>query len=143
MTKRQAKVGLPKMGRYVMRSKFERNGAQFMKDAGVAFEYEDHAIPYTIPTKKRNYWPDFRLKANGKFFEFKGRLVAQDRAKMLYVKEQNPDRDITMVLMRPSNTISKVSKTTYSDWCDKVGIKWITYPQFQAYILQLSQGKVS
>lgn len=143
MTKKKAKTGTPTMGRYTFRSQFERTGAVFMKDHGVKFEYEDHAIPYKIPAKNRNYWCDFRLKVNGKFFEFKGRFVAVDRAKMLYVKEQNPDLDITLVLMRPNNTISKVSQTTYRDWCDKAGLKWITYPDFQDYIQKLGKGEVT
>lgn len=27
---------------------------------------------------------------------------------------------------RPFNTLSKASKTTYADWCDKNGYEWTT-----------------
>jgi hypothetical protein len=42
---------------------------------------------------------------------------------MAAVIEQNPDLDIRMLFMR-NNPITKTSKTKYSDWCDKRGIKY-------------------
>jgi hypothetical protein len=42
---------------------------------------------------------------------------------MALVFEQNPDLDIRFLFMR-DNKISKNSKTRYSDWCKKRGIKY-------------------
>lgn len=75
-----------------------------------------------MPEKSRNYIPDFILP-NGIVIEFKGKLDRTVREKMALVFEQNPDLDIRLVFMR-NNKISKTSKTRYSDWCDKRGIKY-------------------
>jgi hypothetical protein len=38
--------------------------------------------------------------------------------------KDNPDIDLRMVFQAPFNKISKKSKTTYAQWCEKHGIKW-------------------
>jgi hypothetical protein len=57
------------------------------------------------------------------YIEIKGRFTAQDRKKMSLVIEQNPHLDIRMLLAK-DNTISKNSRTRYSTWCGKRGIKY-------------------
>jgi hypothetical protein len=61
---------------------------------------------------------------NGIFVETKGRFTASDRAKHILVKEQHPNLDIRFVFTNPNQRISKRSKTTYADWCDKNGFKY-------------------
>lgn len=86
----------------------------------MAFKYEEEKIKYTVPSKNRNYIPDFVLES-GIVIEAKGKLDRQTKEKMLLVLEQNPDRDIRFLFMR-DNKLSKTSKTRYSDWCNKRGI---------------------
>lgn len=89
---------------------------------GVPFKYESLKIPYVVPAKKRVYNPDFELP-NGIIVEYKGKLDRVAREKMALVLEQNPTLDIRMLFMR-NNKLSKTSKTRYSDWCEKRGIKF-------------------
>lgn len=104
------------------RSGYERKLWKFLEANKVPFEYESLSIPYKVPVKNRRYTPDFIL-ANGIYVEAKGKLDAKSREKMQLVVEQHPDLDIRILLMR-DNKISKQSKTRYSDWCKKVGIKY-------------------
>jgi len=72
---------------------------------------------------------------NGIIIEAKGRLTQEDRSKMRKVKEQHPSLDIRFVFTRSTARLSKTSKTTYAEWCDKYGfpyadkvvpLEWIT-----------------
>ena len=56
--------------------------------------------------------------------ETKGYWDAEDRRKIKAVMRDNPDIDLRMVFQAPFNKISKKSKTTYAQWCEKHGIKW-------------------
>lgn len=87
------------------------------------YEYEpkDVKLDYVI---KHYYKPDFVDKANKIIRESKGHFPAVDRAKMKAVKAAHPDWTIIMVLQNPDKKISKVSKTSYADWCDNNDIKW-------------------
>jgi len=104
------------------RSGYERKLWKFLQSNNVDFSYESASIPYKVPVKSRRYTPDFIL-FNGIYVEAKGKLDAKAREKMQLVVEQHPDLDIRILLMR-DNKISKQSKTRYSDWCRKVGIKY-------------------
>lgn len=90
---------------------------------GIDVKYESEKIPYTIPASNHTYNPDFKLP-NGIFVETKGRFVAADRKKHLLVKSQNPELDIRFVFSNSKNKITKSSKTSYGDWCDKNGFKY-------------------
>lgn len=105
-----------------LRSGFEHKTAKFLDAQKVKYKYEETKITYTVPESKHSYKPDFQLP-NGIFVECKGRWSAADRKKMSLVIEQNPELDIRMLFML-DNTLSKVSKTTYSMWCEKRGIKY-------------------
>jgi len=104
------------------RSGYERKLWKFLQSNDVDLSYESVSIPYKVPVKNRRYTPDFIL-FNGIYVEAKGKLDAKAREKMQLVVEQHPDLDIRILLMR-DNKISKQSKTRYSDWCRKVGIKY-------------------
>ena len=90
---------------------------------GIDVKYESEKIPYIVPASTHTYNPDFKLP-NGIFVETKGRFVAADRKKHLLVKSQNPELDIRFVFSNSKNKITKSSKTSYGDWCDKNGFKY-------------------
>lgn len=71
------------------------------------------------------YNPDWKIR-EGVYLETKGLFKAQDRAKHLYIKQQHPDIKVYLVFQNPNNRLSRVSKTTYGEWCDKHGIEWAT-----------------
>ena len=105
------------------RSKLEKNIADLLEQLGVSYLYESEKLSYTI---EHNYTPDFVLP-NYKYLEAKGYWAAEDRRKILAVKRDNPDVDLRMIFQSPYNTISKKSKTTYAQWCDKHDIPWTSY----------------
>lgn len=83
-------------------------------------QYEPDRIPYTVV---HNYCPDFKLGPNN-YIEAKGKFVASDRAKHLYIQKQHPEIKVRFVFGRSSNKLNKASKTSYADWCDKNGFEW-------------------
>ena len=105
------------------RSKLEEKVASLLEGLGVSYEYESTKVPYTI---QHNYTPDFVLP-NYVHLEAKGYWAAEDRRKILAVKKDNPELDLRMVFQSPYNKISKRSKTTYAQWCDKHDIPWTAY----------------
>ena len=105
------------------RSKLEERVAELFDTLGVIYEYESVKVPYVI---QHNYCPDFVLP-NHVHIEAKGYWDAKDRRKILAVKKENPDLDLRIVCQAPYNTISKKSKTTYAQWCEKHDIPWTSY----------------
>jgi hypothetical protein len=106
--------------KYGFKSGLEENISIQIESKGIKVEYESEKVAYTIPASQHTYNPDFKLP-NGIFVETKGRFVAADRKKHLLVKAQNPTLDIRFVFSNSKNKITKTSKTTYGDWCDKNG----------------------
>lgn len=99
--------------------------SQFEKDFHEKYpklKYEDTKLKYTV---EHTYSPDFTVKDNV-FIETKGLFKAADRAKHLYIKQQHPEVTVYLVFQNPNNKLSRVSKTTYGEWCDKHGILWST-----------------
>ena len=105
------------------RSKLEEKVADLLEGLGVSYQYESEKLSYTI---EHNYTPDFVLP-NYTYLETKGYWDAADRRKVLAVKKANPQIDLRMVFQSPYNTISKKSKTTYAQWCEKHDIPWTSY----------------
>lgn len=105
------------------KSGLEETISSQIKERGIDVKYESEKIPYIIPASNHTYNPDFKLP-NGIFVETKGRFVAADRKKHLLVKSQNPELDIRFVFSNSKNKITKSSKTSYGDWCDKNGFKY-------------------
>ena len=105
------------------RSNLEKDIGNLLEGLGVSFQYESEKLSYTI---EHNYTPDFVLP-NYVYLEAKGYWDAADRRKVLAVKRDNPDIDLRMVFQSPYNTISKKSKTTYAQWCEKHDIPWTSY----------------
>ena len=105
------------------RSKLEEQVADLLVDLGVKYEYETTKVRYII---NYVYTPDFVLP-NGVVLECKGYWDAADRRKIKAVKELHPYMDLRMVFQAPYNKISKKSKTTYAQWCDRHDIPWSSY----------------
>ena len=91
-----------------------------MRKHKIKVEYETFKIKYEVPSRVATYTPDFKLP-NGIIIETKGRFVAADRKKHLFIKLQHPDLDIRFVFTNSKNRISKKSSTTYAMWCEKNG----------------------
>ena len=102
------------------RSKLEERIADLLEGLGVSYQYESEKLSYTI---SHNYTPDFSLP-NYIYLEAKGYWAPEDRRKVLAVKRDNPGIDLRMVFQSPYNKISKRSKTTYAQWCEKHVIPW-------------------
>jgi hypothetical protein len=100
------------------RSGLEVKIAKQLTEAGVAYEYETTKIEYVVPESVHKYIPDFVLP-NGIVVETKGRFVVADRKKHLLIQKQRPDLDIRFVFSNSNAKISKGSKTSYADWCNK------------------------
>ena len=107
------------------KSKFELNVAKAFKKGGITFVYEPEVIKFLQPEKKRKYTPDFKVEtAAGTFLiETKGKLTAQDRYKMIWVRDQNPDKRLVLLFMNSSVKLRKGSKTTYRMWAEKNGFQ--------------------
>ena len=108
---------------FKFRSKLEEKVADLLSKLKVVYEYESKKIPYVI---QHNYTPDFIL-SNNTYLECKGYWEPADRRKIKQVKKDNPDIDLRMVFQSPYNTISRKSKTTYAQWCEKHDIPWASY----------------
>lgn len=105
------------------RSGLEEKIAGDLDARGVPFTFEKLKLAYITPATPHKYTPDFELP-NGIIVETKGRFLPADRKKHLLVKEQHPDKDIRFVFSRSKTPITKGSKTTYADWCEKNGFKF-------------------
>ena len=101
------------------RSGLEDVVAKQLEQAGISVNYETTKIKYVV-NQVKTYTPDFWLP-NGIIIETKGRFVTADRMKHLMIRKQYPLYDIRFVFSNSKAKISKGSKTTYGDWCDKHG----------------------
>jgi len=106
--------------KYGFRSGLEERIAENLTSKGVRFLFEELVIPYVKPMKPAKYTPDFQIP-NGIIIESKGRFLTEDRQKHLLVQKQHPEYDIRFVFSNSKTKISKRSKTTYADWCEKHG----------------------
>lgn len=109
--------------KYGFRSGLEERIAEQLDKAGIEYTYEKVKLNYVKPASKHVYTPDFVL-ANGIIVETKGRFLPADRQKHILVKRHNPTLDIRFVFSNSKARISKISKTTYADWCIKNGFKF-------------------
>ena len=116
-------MGAAERGRkYGYRSGLEDRISEQLKSLSVLFKYEEFKIKYEV-NETRTYTPDFELP-NGVIIESKGRFVAADRKKHLLVKKQHPELDIRFVFSNSRAKITKGSKTSYGDWCEKHGFMY-------------------
>ena len=109
--------------KYGFRSGLEMDIDASLKNQGIDGEYEQHIIEFIKPETKHKYHPDFKLP-NGIFVETKGRFLVDDRKKHILIKKQYPELDIRFLFQNSKTKISKGSKTSYADWCDKHGFQY-------------------
>ena len=102
------------------RSGLEEDLAESLKARGVKYTYEETKIRYIQPASEHQYTADFELE-NGIIIESKGRFLVADRKKHLLIKRQQPHLDIRFVFSNSKQKISKNSRTSYADWCNKNG----------------------
>ena len=101
------------------RSGLEETISLQLTSLSVPVLYETEKIKYEV-NEVRTYTPDFKLP-NGIIIESKGRFVAADRKKHLLIQKQHIFLDIRFVFSNSKAKLTKGSKTTYGDWCDKHG----------------------
>ena len=109
-----------KLGNF--RSEFEKDVATQLQPFG--FSYEPYQIPYVI---ERKYTPDFVYEQNGRTYliECKGYFRAGDTQKYRSVKNcLSENEELIFVLMKPNQKVSKSTKNTMAQWCDKHDILW-------------------
>jgi len=106
------------------RSGLEDKIAKDLKAKDVAYAYEETIINYDKPASKHKYHPDFTFSHLPFILETKGRFLTADRQKHLLIKEQHPHLDIRFLFSNSKTRLSKISKTTYADWCRKHGFKF-------------------
>lgn len=109
--------------RHGWRSGLEEKVANALTEAGIPFTYEKTKVRYIKPASEHQYTPDFVLD-NGIIIETKGLFTSVDRQKHMLVKRQHPHLDIRFVFSNSKARISKASRTTYADWCNKNGYKY-------------------
>ena len=102
------------------RSSLEVKIQKFLTEKGISFKYEAEKIQWE-DRRFRKYTPDFILP-NGIIIEAKGLFTPEDRRKHKEINKQHPNLEIRFVFENSKRKISKVSKTTYADWCDSLGI---------------------
>jgi pyruvate formate-lyase activating enzyme-like uncharacterized protein len=105
------------------RSKLEERCAEKLSAIG-PIEYEVDKIPFVQPAIDRYYLPDWKI-ADKVYIEAKGRLTLEDRKKMLWVKEQNPDVTVYFIFDRADDKLDKRSKMTKRQWAIKHGFECI------------------
>ena len=89
------------------RSKLEDQVEQALLKQGLTPKYEPDKFDYTL---HRRYCPDFKI--GDVYIEVKGWWPSAERTKFLSVIRNNPDLRIFVALQRPSQRLSKQSKTT-------------------------------
>lgn len=118
------------------RSRLEAEVERALVDLGLSPQYEAETFNYFL---RKRYKPDFKI--GDLYIEVKGYWPPHERSKFLAVVVSNPDLKIFVALQSPSNRISKRSRTTYSQWCDKHGIPWCPIPIPQEFIQSWVQGE--
>ena len=103
------------------RSKFEEKFYLEYKESIIG--YESDRINYKLI---HSYTPDFKI-ADNVFLETKGLFQSADRTKMREVIKQNPDFIVAIVFQTPHKLLYAGAKSTYSEWCEKIGIQWFDY----------------
>ena len=109
--------------KYGFRSGLEEKVAEYLASTGVGFSFETLKVPYVKPETKHIYTPDFILD-NGIIIETKGRWMMEDRKKHILIRKQHPNLDIRILFQNAHAKISKGSKTSYADFCEKHGIPY-------------------
>lgn len=114
-----------------------------LTQADVLHTYETQVFKYVKPESKHRYTPDFPITGTNVIIETKGKWEASDRKKMKLIIEAYPETMFIMLFGRASNTITKKSTTTYGDWCDANGLRWMDMRDFKQEPKQCLEQAVS
>lgn len=121
---------LPKIGRRKVKSQFEfdlyKELTGLTGGLRASIEYETEKLEYT---EYKQYIPDLIVRYSGDndgertvYIEGKGYFPYPERAKMIAVKEQNPQLDIRIVFYRDTpSSLGKGSKMKPTEWATKYG----------------------
>ena len=123
-----------KLGNY--RSEFELDVGQKLQPCG--FSYEPFQIPYTV---HRKYTPDFVYDAGHHLYhiECKGFFRVGDTQKYKAIVDSLSDtEELIFILMKPNQKVSKTTKLSMAQWCDKYSIKWYTIETLEELINYVS-----
>ena len=104
------------------RSEFEKDVATQLQPFG--FSYEPCQIDYRV---ERKYTPDFVYELNRRvyYIECKGYFRAGDTQKYRAINQcLKENEELIFVLMKPNQKVSKSTKNTMAQWCDKHDILW-------------------
>lgn len=103
--------------------------ASWLSEAGVAFEFEPSAFPYSIPVLGV---PDFRLVQTGVYVEAKGYWDSEDRRRFIYLRDALTELglEIRLLFQRSGTRIGKGKRfpRTYGEWATHHGITWAEGP---------------
>lgn len=110
--------------RGVFKNPQEARISRELHDMRILHSYEQHKITYTPSRTTAYYIPDFYIPHKNIYIEYKGYFSCKDRQKHLDVRKCHPHLDIRIVFHNPNNKLSKHSRTTYGDWCNKHKITW-------------------
>lgn len=125
------------------KSGLEASVAASLKENGIEFRYEPETLKYRKrvvkgvcdacggdkTSQRCTYRPDFVLRRGDKgdrwYIEVKGHFSPADRAKMVAVKQDNPELDIRLIF-GANNKLRKNNDKRYSEWAVEHGFKyWI------------------
>ena len=122
------------------KGKLEEQINQSLLDQGLEISYEKERFDYYL---KRFYTPDFLVKGNAFDFwiEVKGYWPSSKRTQFLAVLRNHPTLDIFVALQSPHQRISKQSRTTYCQWCEKYGVAWCPTPIPEDFLNQWVTGR--
>lgn len=122
------------------RSGLEDKARLILHKHKIQHEYEpkDKKVDYVKPATKHKYLPDLIIE--GVIYELKGYMDSATRLKMECVLASNPNLEVVMVFQK-DQPIRKGAKTTYTQWCDKQGLKWMMFSDFEKNILKRHNKK--
>lgn len=119
----------------IVRSGLEARGLKTLNKLQIDYEYEPkhRKLTWEKPSTLHKYLPDVMI--GNTCIELKGYWDTNSRLKMKLLVEQHPEIEFIMVFQK-DQPIRKGSKTKYSDYCNKLGIKWILEDNFEQFLKQ-------
>lgn len=130
------------------KSGLESSVADSMEEQGIEFRYEPKTFEYRKrvvkgvcdacggdkTSQRCTYLPDFvvgeqRATGGRVYIETKGFFAPHDRAKLVAVKQDNPDLDLRLIF-GSNNKLNKKKDARYSDWCEQHNFPYYVGKEF-------------
>lgn len=108
-----------------LKNKFEIKINRQLKRSKLIYKYESERIPYVLA---RHYIPDFIVQTitGYLYIECKGHLRREDKAKLVAVKRQHPEKDIRIVFYkRTVQSVRWAEKNGFKYAIDKIPSEWL------------------